>query len=251
MKKLLNGQLLLLAALLISCGKQAANTPSSADSTSVADTTSAALTDEGKQGGEQFLSPDLQLHCLRGQVKKVSTTIYNSDKDGHRNFESNKTLLTFDEQGSWTGNEQTRFTKANFKRNGKGQLTALHYKYIINKAEDYGYDYEYEYLYNPGGFRIEMGEDYTGELCGSMTHRYTYNEEGEPTVITVSGVGDGVGLEEKIEITIKERDDHGNWICALYKDTSTTTEEYGEEGQTDVSTYTNYSLHIRKIEYYK
>ncbi|MBQ7741333.1 MAG: hypothetical protein IJT90_00175 [Bacteroidaceae bacterium] len=237
--------------LLISCGKTNSN-PTSSDSTQVADTTTALpIEGEREEGGSAFLSPDLQLHCLRGQVKKVSTTIYNSDKYGHRNFESNKTLLTFDEQGNWTGNEQVRFSKSNFKRNAKGQLTALHYRYIIDKAEDYGYDYEYEYFYNPAGFRIEMGEDYTGELCGSMTHRYSYNEDGEPTVITTSGVGDGVGLEEKIEITVKERDDHGNWICALYKDTSTTTEEYGEEGQTDVSTFTNYSLHVRKIEYYK
>ena len=244
-------QILLLAAVFVSCAKQASNTPSSADSTAVADSISSALPIEGERGGGLFLSPDLQLHNLRGQVKKVSTTIYDADKNGHRNFESHKTLLTFDEQGNWTGNEQARFSKSNCKRNAKGQLTALRYRYIISKAEDYGYDYEYEYFYNPAGFRIEMGEDYSGELCGSMTHRYAYTEQGDPTTITVSGVGDGVGLEEKIEITIKERDDHGNWIAALYKSTSTTTEEYGDEGQTDVTTYTNYHLHLRKIEYYK
>ena len=245
---------LFLVFLLISCGRTPSPLPHEGGEQNLNEDSISSPPSMGGVGGGSgpaFLSPDLQLHNLHGQVKKVSTTIYDADKNGHRNFESHKTQLTFDEQGNWTANEQTCFTKSNFKRNAKGQITENKYRYIVNKAEDYGYDYEYEYFYNPAGFLIEMGEDYTGELCGSMTHRYTYNEDGERTVITVSGVGDGVGLEEKIEITIKERDDHGNWICALYKDTSTTTEEYGEEGQTDVSTFTNYSLHVRKIEYYK
>lgn len=237
---------LLFAAVLAmtSCGQKTENARQSSDSVKVADTT--AVTEE-----KTFYSPDLQLNNLRGKVKQVSTTIYDCDKNGHRNFESNKTLLTFDDQGNWTANEKARFTKASFKRNAKGQISALKYKYIIDREQDYGYEYEYEYSYNTAGYLIEMNEDYVGELCGSMTHRYSYNKNNEVTVITISGVGDGVGLEEKIEITIKECDEHGNWIRALYKDTSTTTEEYGDEGQTSVSTFTNYSLHIRKIEYYE
>ena len=100
----------------------------------------------------------------------------------------------------------------------------------------------------------KMGEEFVGEICGGFEFVYTYDDDGNIASYTQSGVGDGVGVEATVTVTIKETDSHGNWTKRLIKDVSTTTEEYdGADGQPklDKNTETDYSLQVRKIEYYE
>ena len=241
--------------MLAACGQKAQETSSEAtsDTASVGSTSSL----EGMAGDEsssQWLSSDLQMHCLKGQVKKVSTTIYQSDKNGKQDFERHKTLLTFDAQGLWTGNERAKFKASDITRDSQGRITKLSFRHVLSKEEDYGCDYDYTYTYTPKGMLAKMGEEFVGEICGGFEFVYTYDDDGNIASYTQSGVGDGVGVEATVTVTIKETDSHGNWTKSLIKDGSTTTEEYdGADGQPklDKNTETDYSLQVRKIEYYE
>jgi len=235
---------LLTGALLISSCGQKADKALRPDSTAANDTT---VTAESKT---DFASPDLQMHGLKGQVKQVSTTEYESDKNGKQDFERNKTLLTFDPQGHWTGNEKAQFKTGNITRDKDGRISKLTYSYLINKEEDYGYEYDYTYKYDAAGRLTTMGEEYVGELSGSFEYLFTYDQAGELISYTQNGGGDGVEVESAYTITVLDRDDKGNWTRRLKKEVCTTTEEYDEDGQTDKSTYTEYVLQVRKIEYY-
>ena len=235
---------LLTGALLISSCGQKADKALRPDSTEANDTTATA------EAKTDFASPDLQMHGLKGQVKQVSTTEYESDKNGKQDFERNKTLLTFDPQGYWTGNEKARFKTGNITRDKDGRISKLTYSYLINKEEDYGYEYDYTYKYDAAGRLTTMGEEYVGELSGGFEYLFTYDQAGELISYTQKGGGDGVDVESAYTITVLERDDHGNWTRRLQKEVCTTTEEYDEDGQTDKSTYTEYVLQVRKIEYY-
>ena len=140
------------AMMLAACG-QKADKASPSDSTTVKDT---LVTTEAKT---DFASPDLQMHGLKGQVKQVSTTEYESDKNGKQDFERHKTLLTFDPQGHWTGNENAQFKTGNITRDKDGRISKLTYSYLINKEEDYGYQYDYTYKYDAAGRLKAMGEE--------------------------------------------------------------------------------------------
>lgn len=234
---------LLTGALLISsCGQKADKAPRP-DSTAANDTTATA------EAKTDFASPDLQMHGLKGQVKQVSTTEYESDKNGKQDFERNKTLLTFDPQGHWTGNENAQFKTGNITRDKDGRISKLTYSYLINKEEDYGYEYDYTYKYDAAGRLTTMGEEYVGELSGSFEYLFTYDDAGEVISYTQDGGGDGVDVESAYTITVLDRDDKGNWTRRLKKEVCT-TEEYDADGQPDKSTYTEYVLQVRKIEYY-
>lgn len=230
------------AMMLAACG-QKADKASPSDSTTVKDT---LVTTEAKT---DFASPDLQMHGLKGQVKQVSTTEYESDKNGKQDFERNKTLLTFDPQGHWTGNENAQFKTGNITRDKDGRISKLTYSYLINKEEDYGYQYDYTYKYDAAGRLKAMGEEYVGELSGGFEYLFTYDDAGEVISYTQDGGGDGVEVESAYTITVLDRDDHGNWTRRLQKEVCT-TEEYDNDGQPDKSTYTEYVLQVRKIEYY-
>lgn len=230
------------AMMLAACG-QKADKASPSDSTTVKDT---LVTTEAKT---DFASPDLQMHGLKGQVKQVSTTEYESDKNGKQDFERNKTLLTFDPQGHWTGNENAQFKTGNITRDKDGRISKLTYSYLINKEEDYGYQYDYTYKYDAAGRLKAMGEEYVGELSGGFEYLFTYDDAGEVISYTQDGGGDGVEVESTYTITVLDRDGHGNWTRRLQKEVCT-TEEYDSDGQPDKSTYTEYVLQVRKIEYY-
>ena len=161
------------AMMLAACG-QKADKASPSDSTTVKDT---LVTTEAKT---DFASPDLQMHGLKGQVKQVSTTEYESDKNGKQDFERNKTLLTFDPQGHWTGNENAQFKTGNITRDKDGRISKLTYSYLINKEEDYGYQYDYTYKYDAAGRLKAMGEEYVGELSGGFEYLFLAGVGQEP-----------------------------------------------------------------------
>ena len=198
---------------------------------------------------EGFLSADLKMHGLKGQVKKASVTEYQSDENGKLDFERSKSFLTFDENGNWTGNEQATFSADNIKRDANGRITSLVYHYVVNNEEDCGYDYKYAYQYDAGGRLQQMDEQYVGELCGGFEYNFNYDNADNVSSFTQNGGDDGVGIDSKTTYTIQETDERGNWTKRLVKEVSTAIEEYGED-QADSTIFTDYLLQIRNIEYY-
>ena len=143
-----------------------------------------------------------------------------------RGFERHKTLLTFDPQGHWTGNENAQFKTGNITRDKDGRISKLTYSYLINKEEDYGYQYDYTYKYDAAGRLKAMGEEYVGELSGGFEYLFTYDDAGEVISYTQDGGGDGVEVESTYTITVLDRDDHGNWTRRLQKEVCTTEEAF-------------------------
>ena len=241
------------AALLAACGQKTADN-GKADSTKVADTIPMASMAEEQS---PYLSPDLRLHGLKGPVKKVTTIIYESDKNGKKIFERHRTSLVFNKEGMWTANEKVSFKASDIERDSQGRIKGLKYRYIIDKEEDYGYDYEYEYSYNDAGMLAEMKEDYVGELSGNFNYKYLYfddaeSDNGDVRLISQVGGGDGVEVVSETQVvSLTDYDKYNNWTRCLQKETCTTTENYGDEDKQDTDTSTNYTLQIRKIEYFE
>ena len=240
----LNFLILLLVMSLIGCSRQV-STQSAGD----ADSLQAVDSLSGQQA-DGYFSADLKMHGLKGDVKRATSVLYDSDKDGKKGFERDRVWLTSDERGVWTGNEHATFKPAEYQRDNQGRLVSLDYRYVVNKEDDYGYEYHYEYRYDALGALMGSSKSFVGELSGDMDYIYSYNKQGELDGYTEEGNSDDVAVDSNISFTILDRDGVGNWTRRLKKEVCTTTEEWGD-GKIEHDTYTVYVLEERTIEYYR
>lgn len=197
--------------------------------------------------GLKFLSADLAMQDLAGQVKSMTNTTYACDDKGNiiKDSQLGDTDVTqyfdFDENGTMT--RAFAFSQDDkgmtIKRNSKGQ--------------------------------IESVQQHFAEIDFTRTDKFTYNENGRLASLEVSGyesnvkrtytyangvlasakaieAGEGEVYDMDLTYKIQETDDHGNWTKRMF----TCQIKMGpDDGSGTVEdTDTQYGVEVRKIVYY-
>ena len=191
MKKSLFIQLMVASSALmvmVACGGQGKTTTEGNDSTAV----------EGTEVVEEVAAPadvvkgELGMFDLRGPVKTCLTK-----------GEGYKAEFRFDENGFVTmlNSKPLKEEYKKISRDNQGRMKHCSY--------DEWDETFCNYTVNEDGLLVEM-EDWP-YMDGGSKMKYTYNENGDLTQITVEGFDIEGGGTDVIKYAIEERDAHGNW----------------------------------------
>lgn len=150
----------------------------------------------GSESPSAFVSADLRLNDLRGNVKSVESSYgENNDYGGY--------YYGFSQSGTWTslGNQTLKqYYNSAVERDASGRLKRL-------CSEEMDAVENIEYTYNAQGLLTKRLVDYG--MDGSSIETFTYDANGD-VVKKVSVDGDSSSKTTET-YTILERDSHGNW----------------------------------------
>ncbi|MBP5365120.1 MAG: hypothetical protein J6Y82_04260 [Bacteroidales bacterium] len=197
---------------------------------------------------EGYTSGRLLLDELKGQVTKVIERSYPATADGKIDEEAGfhwETTYNYSPEGDLLSvlndDGDVAYDTKTIRSECEVPNRISKYSYTEKANEEISYGYEYTYEYDNEGFVTKESCNYFGELSGSYDDTYTYNADHEVVGIERNGNSDELIYTRSTEITVKERDKHGNWTSRFLK--STTTDEEEEEP------YSSYSITEREITY--
>lgn len=231
-----------IAAVMMACNSNAANNPIDSEGNASAESSEAPATAEPQK---KFLSPDLAMLNLCGQVKKVTIektqcNDYGEPLEGYDSEEEE--IIEFDKNGKIISGSiyglDISLEETEINRDSKGRIIK-----IVQGNTTYEYTWEGNRLYTIDTY-------WEGELTGASTEALAYNADGTLVVKFDESVGDGVESNSRIKWSQSEFDDKGNWTVAYQNYLFCDQEGDGEEGKEFSNQYLQYKVK-RTIEYYK
>ncbi|MCQ2288569.1 MAG: hypothetical protein MJZ74_05670 [Muribaculaceae bacterium] len=196
----------------------------------------------------KYLSKDLAMQDLGGQVKSMALTEYDGDQDGNivKDSEMDDVEATqyfdFDANGTMTrgfafGTEDKGVT---FVRNAAGEIERTEANFA-----DIGFTKVNTYTYNEDGTVATLkisGYEFEG------TYNYTY-KDGTLTAASITEAGEGTVYNISNTYKIMETDGHGNWTKRF---STNEVKSMPDDGSGNIQgTETIYRIEVRNIEYYK
>ncbi|MCQ2288570.1 MAG: hypothetical protein MJZ74_05675 [Muribaculaceae bacterium] len=194
-----------------------------------------------------YLTKDLAMQDLGGQVKRMEYTALECDKDGNMTDDPNgepiTVLFIYDINGIMTkGYAQSEQDKG--VKLVRDKATGL-----ISQTERMVIELDFTYInkfeYNPDG-TIAREEIIGKEFSGTTTNTYKDGVQVEATAVET---GDGVTNSVHTTFTVIEVDRKGNWTKRLCTSEYKSVPDDGSAEGTDSGTA--YGIECRKIEYYK
>lgn len=193
---------------------------------------------------EEYLSPDLRLDDLKGNVAKCLYKKTSCDKDGNVVNDSywTKYVKVYDvdnflnvqaDETDW------RLLNPTLERNEKEQIVKVSW-YV----EDYDSYIDESYVYNADG--TLKSSKFTGIESVDET-KFTY-ENGLLVKSVNDGAGEGSVFRSTTSYKILDTDSNGNWTRRLL----TTQFQSGPDDGSGVYTesYVDYEIEVREIKYY-
>lgn len=233
-----------LAALaLVSCNNKKAKAPQEAPAGVEAQPSATVAVD---YKAPEYLSPDLAMQELGGQVRSMVFTALECDPNGNLpegvEFDPEQAIFfEYDTNGKFTKGYAFSGEEKGPKmiRDEKGRVIQLE-----RLIAEMNFTYTNKFTYNDDG-TLASDEVNGLEHTGKTVNTYT---DGVLTSAVATGAGEGMVYKTKSDFKVIEVDGHGNWTKRL---STNVTESGPDDGTGKVTeTSTSYGLEIRQITYY-